>query len=306
MPLQVVEEPIGDVTEEEYKKIDGFLTKKRKDIIFELYEHKRVSHGELALLISSTPTSLTNIIIKMEKFEYPLILSETEGKYRFYSLSRFAEAYITRYKQEGSYQPAPHVISVHDKGRLLQKTKECLKQFRNMYDEDTWEVRLDDVFLKLISHSEKDLIYSESIINQFILNIELMIMQEYDNELIKIIKYLDSPILRQRLEEYLQGFYAFCPLIRELEDDNKIFDIYDKLHCVITEGRKEKVEEKREDGKMDLFDIIEKIKEDSVQNNLSKRYIYQCLNRYLLGNASAAAFIAGEIWNELERGKQFM
>ncbi len=299
MRLQIAD-ICSTVTEEQKREIKDFLTAKRKKIIMELAQHKRLSHGELALLVGSTPTSLYNILQKFDKFKYELIYSENVGKYRYYSLTELGEAFILGL-DKGNQVNETRVKTVlqQEGGRLLQKSRECLKKFRNIYEEE-WGIRLDDILLKLTEHNVKDLDESINIIDDLIANIELMILQGYEPEINKVMKFLESDILWMRLEQVLEDFYSFLPIIKRMREDGMIYEIYDELHEIVKGKRAidKKVQEKNTNEK--LFETISKIKEHSVKYELSKRDIYNCLMRYLLEDKQMGAFLACEIWSELE------
>lgn len=85
-----------------------------------------------------------------------------------------------------------------------------------------------------------------------------------------------------------------------MREDGMIYEIYDELHEIVKGKRAidKKVQEKNTNEK--LFETISKIKEHSVKYELSKRDIYNCLMRYLLEDKQMGAFLACEIWSELE------
>lgn len=85
---------IDEATENE---IAEFLTKKRKAIMYALYEYKERSQRELADTVGTSPASLANILIKFEQFQFKLLDSRTFGKYRYYFLTKLGRAYIQRY-----------------------------------------------------------------------------------------------------------------------------------------------------------------------------------------------------------------
>ena len=100
--------PPGTVRDQE--ELQRFLTKRKQEVLSELYRSGRLSQGELANRVHAKPTALSNILQKLDSFSPKLIKKDYEGKYCFYTLTEFGRKLMEK---------EPEAVQTQ-KSRLLQ------------------------------------------------------------------------------------------------------------------------------------------------------------------------------------------
>ncbi|MDO4331203.1 MAG: hypothetical protein Q4C58_00760 [Eubacteriales bacterium] len=215
----------SNLTDSEEKAIDGFLTRRKYDVFWALAKVETATQKQLAGLSGTTTTSLSNILLKFEDFTYTLLTVQQSGRNRYYSLSEVGQAYVRRKIKAGPETEGGR-IAFHDELRILQKLKDGIEQLKSRNEE--WDVTLDNILLKRIyGIGEECDSADEAIADELIRNLQKAIMNEYGEVVKRVMKLLETDILKCRLEKFLSVFYAFLPFYRMLEKEENTFEIHE-------------------------------------------------------------------------------
>lgn len=215
----------NSLTDVEVAAIDAFLNRKKKEVFWALARAETATNKQLAEISGTTPTSLSNILLKFEDFPYTLFDVQQKGRNRYYSLSAVGQAYVRR-KMKVMPGTEGGQIALHEELRISQMLKDSIEQLKARNEE--WHVVLDNILLKRIygigeEYSKEDEIIAE----EFIKNLQRAIKNDYSEAIEKAMKLLESDILKCRMEKFLSVFYAFLPFYRMLEKKENTFEIYE-------------------------------------------------------------------------------
>lgn len=183
------------------QKISAFLTKSRMDVIRALAGNKKLNHGELALAIRTSVASLSNRLVKFDEFEYKLLDSESEGKFRYYYLTELCKKYLESCNRDQATQESAKILQ-HEVLQLKQRLKDLLEEFKNLYEDD-WEIELDDALIARIECREIENSEGERLVDDFIIGIEKLLLYDYDNYSIIVLQMLQNSILRARVARFM-------------------------------------------------------------------------------------------------------
>ena len=89
------------LNEVDIAEITAFLNRKKGEVFWTLEKQEGLSNKELAVAVDTTPTSLSNIILKFENFSYSLIEGKSRGRKRCYYLTELAREYVCLYNETG-------------------------------------------------------------------------------------------------------------------------------------------------------------------------------------------------------------
>lgn len=227
--------------------IDDFLVKKRKEIIFALAQKRRMSHGELAQAVGTSIASLSNILVKFERFndEYKIKLvdSESEGKYRYYFLTEMCRRYLDN-RNQIEYEQQNIKVVQYETAQLLQKVKTSLAQYKE-WCEDDYTVELSEglierMYCKNIVRNEK-----ERVIDDIIINCEKLLLHDYETYSLEIINLLEDKHLQNWFTKILDKFEGFRLVLMDWNREENIMQIYNMLESAVESaykafGKKEK------------------------------------------------------------------
>lgn len=282
------------------KKIKNFLTPKKMVIVEALENHTERSQGELAADINSTPTALSNNLLKFDKFEYKLLKSRSEGKYRYYSLTELARDYLNGLRDVKIYVKGESRFRQNET-KVVQDAGKCLDEFKKIYN-DEWDIRFDDALLKRIRRDCKiDHNRSEELVDRFIIDVETLIIREDDYSINLTMEMLESSLLGRRLEEYLKDFYPLRPILEVISDKSKMFELGEILTGMIfdemTEETKQYIQQLGWNGEQErIKKVLNCIAAD--MKCFEKHEIYKCFYRYLPGNEVLSAWLADMVWRK--------
>lgn len=275
------------------QKISSFLTKSRMDVIKELYKNKKLNHGELAVALSTSVASLSNRLVKFEEFEYKLLDSTYEGKFRYYYLTDLCKSYLESLTKDNHSQENVKIVQ-HEVLQLKQQLKAVLEQLQNIY-EDEWEIELEDALIERIECRDIASNEGEKLVDDFIIGIEKLLLYDYDNYSMMVLQLLSqNNILQARITRFMDQYEVFIPVLEEWKNEENYIHVLDKLGNIVKSCRLSKETSKTvqaDVGEEDaLYSRISYILERT--EHLNKQGINDWFMRYTAGNKALSAFMA--------------
>lgn len=205
------------------KQIHDFLiAKKRRTIIYTLAENGAMTQGELAAAIQSTVTSLCNIIKAFEKLDYPLFEVERVGKYRRYKLSALGWDYVNGAPTSHVRKPAGGILDITDQ-RILEDAEKSLNMFKERNVDGDWQKKLDEALRRRVSSGELLDNESEQFVDQYLRCIELLSIYDKQEAFAQALDLLTNDIHRSRIEDFMDRFEPFVPVLRYFKDGEDAF-----------------------------------------------------------------------------------
>ncbi len=299
-----------NISQDEISKIDKFLTRQRREILEKLYQHKKLSHKELAEVIKSTPTSLWNICRIFDQFIPQLLISEVSGRYKYYSLTETARQYMMIMSKNAPKEKNQGSSSTEEKNEVLKaQVIAGVEKIRRNCNEE-WEVVLDNYFVSFLKHSlftiDKTVVEA---IEQMLGALKQLIQEDeqkcYDECMEKCFR---NPILQVRLNEYLESFYSLGELYRLMDDEMRVWDVYRLLDDTLgyeskktTEACRE-IDSCKENGESGYDETYERIKRTLlwlVQREQGKNMqeIYEDIRGIIKGSPNKMMTVAEKVAN---------
>ena len=304
--MEIRKEKVNNILNDEMtSEIEGFLTKKRRTVLEVLYPDNKLNHGELAYAVNTSVTSLSNILYKFTYYKYTLLKGSPEGKYCYYSLTELGREYLKNYYKEKN-EPTGKIIYC-EASKMMHEVQNSLIQLQNLYGDDEWQIVLEDALIARIECQKILKDESEKIVDDFLYNVESILLYDYENYIIQILDVLKiNSILQRRLSKFIEKFELFIPLLVEMEKGFDVFRLFEFLDGMIFD--KEEV----------IHKYIEELHWENECSRLSEgiRYLadhargkemcelYDILNRYLANKQAISAFMAREIYNKIEIGER--
>ena len=298
MEVEKVNKDLG-LSGEVKELIDEFISKKRKQILIELYPKRKLSQGELAKAVETSTASLANILLNFESFKYPLLESESEGKRRYYSLSRLGRDYIENCRRQEKKEEKGKIV--RDSSQMLQKAKACLGEFQAL--EENWEFELEEALLDRIECRKIISNESQKAVDEFLKSIEYVLTYDYENQLLNVLRFMDgNKILQVRMSRFIDKFDLFRPVLEAWENGFDALQLYELLDAVISNGQKrgrtyaEALHWTEEYDR--LTEGISYVMEKTVGEEM--QVLYECFQSYLAGNQVLSGFLAREIYKRVQ------
>ncbi len=220
-PEQITIKRSNPITQSTINELNTALSKAGKSVLLALYRTPRIQQKVLAVNINTSPTSLSNLLSKMEAIKPSLLDIEHAGRSKYYSLTRVAEQYVASELIPKESYNINTFFSVPTGTPLLDETLGILYQFQSLAGSE-WLLILDDMLLNGTNAGE-DRDELSSLYTQFIINMKQMYVQKESLSIRKIYDELSNSILTGRLENYLKGSlkdsHALIPLF-DLEKQN--------------------------------------------------------------------------------------
>lgn len=285
------------ISEEVKELIDDFISRKRKQILIELYPKRKLSQGELAKAVGTSTASLANILLNFEGFRYPLLESESEGKRRYYSLSRLGRDYIENCRRQEKKEEKRKIV--RDSSQMLQKAKACLAEFQAL--EENWEFELEEALLariecrKIISNER------QRAVDDFLKSIEHVLTYDYENQLLNVLKIMDrNNILQIRLSQFIDKFDLFRPVLEAWENGFDVLQLYELLDAAISDDQNSTyAEDLHWTEEYDrLVEGISYVTEKAAGEEM--QVLYECFQSFLAGNQVLSGFLAREIYKRVQ------
>ena len=298
MEVEKVNKDLG-LSGEVKELIDEFISKKRKQILIELYPKRKLSQGELAKAVETSTASLANILLNFESFKYPLLESESEGKRRYYSLSRLGRDYIENCRRHEKKEEKGKIV--RDSSQMLQKAKACLGEFQAL--EENWEFELEEALLDRIECRKIISNESQKAVDEFLKSIEYVLTYDYENQLLNVLRFMDgNKILQVRMSRFIDKFDLFRPVLEAWENGFDALQLYELLDAVISNDQKrgrtyaEALHWTEEYDR--LTEGISYVMEKTVGEEM--QVLYECFQSYLAGNQVLSGFLAREIYKRVQ------
>lgn len=298
MEVEKVNKDLG-LSGEVKELIDEFISKKRKQILIELYPKRKLSQGELAKAVETSTASLANILLNFESFKYPLLESESEGKRRYYSLSRLGRDYIENCRRQEKKEEKGKIV--RDSSQMLQKAKACLGEFQAL--EENWEFELEEALLDRIECRKIISNESQKAVDEFLKSIEYVLTYDYENQLLNVLRFMDgNKILQVRMPRFIDKFDLFRPVLEAWENGFDALQLYELLDAVISNDQKrgrtyaEALHWTEEYDR--LTEGISYVMEKTVGEEM--QVLYECFQSYLAGNQVLSGFLAREIYKRVQ------
>lgn len=293
---QKYEKVNSEYSDEVEKEISHFMSKKRRQVVETLYDKKRVSQGELARALNTSAASLANILLIFEMFTYQLLDSESEGKRRYYFLTDLGRKYVQSVYRNKQGADSEQVI--HESFQDMQSINSCLEAVKKKYD-DEWEIVLDDVLTAGIKYLETSINDDGKEIDDFLHSIERVLVDDYENYSVEIMKLLCSNrILLYRLEQFLTIFDVFIPILKAWRKKLDSLQMYNFLESIVTGDRNRAgqyiLQLQWEDGQYDrLSELMQKIIQCTEAKD--ELEIYRYFNLFLAGEDMLSTILTKEI-----------
>ena len=298
MEVEKVNKDLG-LSGEVKELIDEFISKKRKQILIELYPKRKLSQGELAKAVETSTASLANILLNFESFKYPLLESESEGKRRYYSLSRLGRDYIENCRRQEKKEEKGKIV--RDSSQMLQKAKACLGEFQAL--EENWEFELEEALLDRIECRKIISNESQKAVDEFLKSIEYVLTYDYENQLLNVLRFMDgNKILQVRMSRFIDKFDLFRPVLEAWENGFDALQLYELFDAVISNDQKrgrtyaEALHWTEEYDR--LTEGISYVMEKTVGEEM--QVLYECFQSYLAGNQVLSGFLAREIYKRVQ------
>lgn len=289
-------------------EITAFLNRKKGEVFWTLEKQEGLSNKELAQAVDTTPTSLSNIILKFENFSYRLIEGKSCGRKKCYYLTELAWEYVYLLEETGKDDEKRTSIFQQEEWLLRQRFKEAFEELKKRHGED-WEYIIEDILLKRIFCLE-DVGETEDkrLVNEIIFAIEMALEKEYDGNIDLCMKALSSSvILSKRIEEYLQCFYAFTPFYKLFQQEKEGSAVARVFKMMILNGETDECEqeiqrlglEKEQGHQLEM--AIQQVKKYCHEQR--EELIYEKLQQLMPGRSQMNIFLASWICYCNEQGK---
>lgn len=289
-----------ELTEEMTRSIDSFSSKKRMEAMNILYPYKKLAHGEFAKALNTSPTSLSNILLHFENFDYTLIDSISEGKRRLYYLTRLGREYVENSRRLKHDEEKGKII--RDSFQMVQKARESLNAFQVLTE--NWEIELEDALITRIECRQFSNDENQKAVNEFIKYTEWALVSDYDNQILNILKLLqDNNILQVRFSRFIEKFDLFRPVLEIWENGIDALKMYELLEAAVA-GDCTAVHNDADIPRWDeacdrLTEGIRYIAEKA--GRVDTFALYECFKQFLAGNQILSGFLAREVFAQYHK-----
>lgn len=222
------------------EKITRFLAPKRRHDVFDaLSVRGETSQGDLAKIVESTATALSNQLYKFEKFEYKLLEVQNVGKFRYYKLSKYGKAYLKAINQTADSEVENEL---NGESVYLQEARRSIHGFMELYA-DRWKALFNKVLMRLVNGRGIFLDeQGEMLVKQYLRCVELLSWEGNHDDINSVLKLVSDDILRDDIEQFMKYFEPFIAVLNVLKQNKNIYEIYMLVQAAFYE--KEDKEEK--------------------------------------------------------------
>lgn len=291
------------LSDKQIQEISDFVIRKRKQVMTTLWEKGELTQGDLAKGIGSTVTSLSNILLRFDNFKHKLLEYDNRGVRKYISLSQIGILYM-QFLNHGDISSTNEKIIPSNHAYLLQEARNQIKYFQRKAAETTADDTEDDTEL-LIENTLLFLHYgianesaAEDIdaLLKYIYCLEKLILSESDVYYNKVLELIQSGILKKRIEQFLEGFYLFLPILQILEDKNNIFQVCSLIKKIAkgnVQEASDTVEEKN--WNIDCKKLSEYLHKTALSHKKNEEDIYKVLCGCLPDKMELAAMLTQTI-----------
>lgn len=283
------EQNINILTEDQISEISEFAVRKREQIMRILWEDGELTQGDLAQRANSTPTSMSNILLKFDQFKYKLLCCESRGIRKFYSLSDTGAFYM-RYLNNKTMDKRD-IVNANDL-YLFQEAKNSIKYFRDKADGDN-EILMEDALLRLCYGIDNESSCEDiDVLLKYIYSIEKLLLLENEVYFERAMRLMESEILRKRVDQFLEGFYLLRPILDLLEDQDNILDVYDMMEFAVKGSEEDVSRIANERGwNIPCAYIVQFFRRIKQVGKSSRKHIFKMIMGYLPDKAELSAMI---------------
>lgn len=229
----------GAASEETQQQEDfrHFLTKRKQELLCELYRSGRLSQGELAGRINSKPTALSNLLQKVGSFTPKLLQREYEGKYCYYTLTAFGRSLVEKELWTEATEAAP----TQESSPLQDRKDEVLYQLagdalQKLAGADGGQTLFDDVMIFYLrgTRVSPDRV-SRQLVNQYLRSLELLSLHRNERLFNQTLTLLTDPHDKNRVTEFMDDcFLPFSPVLQALQEKGQELQVSRLLHSLFT------------------------------------------------------------------------
>lgn len=282
------EKSINILTEDQISEISEFAVRKREQIMRILWDNGELTQGDLAQRVNSTPTSMSNILLKFDRFKYKLLCCESRGIRKYYSLSDtglFYMQYLNNRKMDKG-----DIVFANDL-YLLQEAKNSINYFKDKADGDN-EILMEDALLRLCYGIDNESSWEDiDVFLKYIYSIEKLLLLGNEVYFERAMSLMESEILRKRVDQFLEGFYLLRPILDLLEDQDNILDVYDMMEFAVKGAEEDVSRIARESGwNISCAHIVQFFRRIK-QVGKSRKHIFKMIMGYLPDKAELSAMI---------------
>lgn len=219
------------------------MTKRRLDILFELYRSEKISQGELARKTQMKATALSNLLLKLDSLYPKLFVKEYEGKFCYYALSDWGRRFVEQYLEPVQAQESGTLFNREDEV-LFRSAQESLQELERLYG-DEWPVAFNDVLMhymigdKLLPDPQ-----AKMLVNQYFRSLELLTMHENERFCSRTLELVPDPVNRSRIAKFIDDYFEpFIVVLKGLEEKRQALSVSIILRSIFT-GQRDAAEEK--------------------------------------------------------------
>lgn len=229
----------GAASEETQQQEDfrNFLTKRKQELLCELYWSGRLSQGELANRIHSRPTALSNLLQKVGSFTPKLLQREYEGKYCYYMLTPFGRSLMEKelWTQAAAEPPPRESSPLQDRKDevLYQLAVDALQKLAGA---DGGQTLFDDVMIFYLRGTRVSPDpASRQLVNQYLRSLELLSLHRNERLFNQTLALLTDPHDEKRVTEFMDNcFLPFFPVLQALQEKGQELQVSKLLHSLFT------------------------------------------------------------------------
>lgn len=205
----------AEIDEKTLEKLTRTVTARMNSVLLGLAEQGELSQGDLAKAIGSNATALSNLLVKFERLSVRLLISRNVGRYRYYELSKEGWAYLAATGQ--SAVPKADSEPEGTDTAIFNEAKQALDELKQLCGEK-WKRSFNKTMMKLVQgRSNAPAQQGEELIYQYLHCVELLIMRNRLSTLEDTMKELPDEILQDGVEEFMDYFQHFVPLLNYLD-----------------------------------------------------------------------------------------
>lgn len=207
------------LTPDTIKYLNDSLSKLSIAILRELHDSPQIQQKTLAANIHTSPSSLSNILSKLEAIQPQLIKAERVGRSKYYALTEIAELFVTQELLPKAAKIRP--ITPYPQEDLANNTLRIIYQFQKIAGQD-WEILFDDM---LSGNTQTNTINTElnDLYADFMNNVTQLKILHQTSSIHEILTALGNNILIRRLEhalnKTLENYYILEPLFKLAKQD---------------------------------------------------------------------------------------
>ncbi len=279
-----------ELSEKQIHEIDKFVFRKREQIMRVLFTEGEITQGQLAESINSTVSSVSNILLKFEQFKYKLLHCDSRGVRKYYSLSAIGVAYMQYLSGKSKVQKDENIICANS-AYLLQEARRTYRYFQDKADEDG-EILMEDTLLRLnFCINNNSTLEDVDKFLKYMYCLEKLIIMNNEVYLDKALQLIQSNILRNWIDRFLERFFLLLPILNLLEDKTNVLSVFTVLEN-LAKGQLEEADVIVKEKQWEICcEGVAKFLEILKKSGQSQDDIYRILCGYMPDKMELAAMI---------------